>query len=205
MFTGIIQAVLPITDLVRKKGLISIKLEPEAENLKDLKHGASIAINGVCLTAKEITNNSVSFDIIQETLDCSTLQNLEIGSLVNFERSLQFGSEIGGHIISGHIDTTAELVDIEQKENNYGLTFQCDSKWSKYILPKGFIGLHGASLTVVDPSPGNLTVWLIPETLEQTNLASMVVGDRVNIEIDRQTQAIVDTVERVLVSQVKSH
>ena len=201
MFTGIIQAVLPVIGLEKKTGLISLTLEPDIRHLKDLAQGASIAINGVCLTATEISDTSVRFDIIQETLDCSTLQYLEVGSLVNFERSLQFGSEIGGHIISGHVDTTAELVNIEQKENNCGLTFQYDPKWSKYILPKGFIGLHGASLTVVDPGPDTLTVWLIPETLEQTNLSSMVVGDRVNIEIDRQTQAIVDTVERVLATQ----
>lgn len=204
MFTGIIQAVLPVVGLEKKTGLTRLSLKPDPTQLKDLKHGASIAINGVCLTVADQKEDSVSFDIIQETLDCSTLGSLELDSLVNFERSMTFGSEIGGHVISGHVDTTAEIIDIDQSENNWVITFAHEAKWSKYILPKGFIGLHGASLTLVEPTDGTLKVCLIPETLKQTNLGSMQVGDRVNIEIDRQTQAIVDTVERVLAEKNKN-
>jgi riboflavin synthase len=119
---------------------------------------------------------------------------------VNVERSFKVGDEVGGHVVSGHISTTARLVDLHKAGNDRVLTFSVDPKWQNYIFHKGYVALDGASLTVssVDRPQNCFSVSLIPETIDRTTLGAISIGGAVNVEIDSQTQAIVDTVERVL-------
>lgn len=203
MFTGIISASFPINNIVDHQGIRTISVKMDETHVDQLALGASVAINGTCLSVTKIEQTIVSFDAIEETLQKTTLGELVIGSLVHVERSLSYGTEIGGHILSGHIDCIANITKIERNADNWRGTFTVDPCWMKYILAKGFLGIHGASLTIasVDPTHHSFDVCLIPETLRITTFDTVVVGSRVNIEIDRQTQAIVDTVERVLANQ----
>lgn len=200
MFTGIVQGAFEVTSLENKANLLKIGIKLPKNLLDSLELGASIAVDGVCLTVSEIESEEVFFNIMKETLAVTTLGNLKVGYLANIERSLKFDHEIGGHILSGHVDSTAEVVDIKTPENNYIITFKVNSESTKYIFSKGYIGINGASLTVVraDKEASTFQVYLIPDTLSLTNLNEKKVSDKVNIEIDRQTQVIVDTVERVL-------
>ncbi len=170
--------------------------------LDGLETGASVAHNGCCLTVTEIKGNQVSFDLMKETLRITNLGELQPGDWVNVERAAKFSDEIGGHLMSGHIMTTAEIAKILTSENNRQIWFKVqDKQLMKYILYKGFIGIDGISLTVGEVTPTRFCVHLIPETLERTTLGKKKLGERVNIEIDPQTQAVVDTVERVLAAR----
>jgi len=201
MFTGIIQALVPVETIDEKEGLKTFCVGLPDNNLAGgLETGASIAINGVCFTVTRLDDGHVWFDAIRETLALSNINHLKPGSWVNFERSATANAEIGGHILAGHVTDTATLTTIEQGENNCRMTFAGKSAWMKYIFDKGFVALNGASLTVagVDRERNMFSVNLIPETLQRTNFPLMQEGDQVNVEIDHQTQIIVDTVERVL-------
>ncbi len=200
MYTGIVQGAYPLAVLARKPGLSELVMELNDTLVTDLEIGASVALDGVCMTVTAISGTRVSFDAMQETLNLTTLGDVKEGQYLNVERSAKQGAEIGGHLISGHVDGTAELVERTVTENNLTLFFRLPERLLKYVFHKGFIGLHGCSLTVatMDKSSSIFSVCLIPETLRVTNLGVLAVGDRVNIEVDRQTQVIVDTVERVL-------
>jgi len=199
MFTGIIQSVSKVVNVISKPGLKTLVIYIDKKLQNNIKIGASIATNGVCLTVTEINKNCVSFDVMQETLVKTNLSQLKKNSLVNTERSVKQGDEFGGHIVSGHVDMTAQVSKIKQPKNNYIVKFDCPKYWMKYIFPKGFISINGASLTIVKTyKKGGFSVHLIPETLKSTTFDKLKVGDLVNIEIDRQTQAIVNTVEHYL-------
>lgn len=200
MFTGIIQALVPIASLTTKPGLLSFALSLPPRLQENLSLGASIAIDGVCLTVTSVNNGTVTFDVMQETLTRTTLGTLTVGQNVNVERSATMGTEIGGHIVSGHVSCTAEIVAVSSPENNHAVTFQVPKEWMKYIFTKGFIALDGASLTVVDvnKTANTFSVWFIPETLRMTTFGTKDVGDRVNVEVDSRTQTIVETVENYL-------
>jgi riboflavin synthase len=128
----------------------------------------------------------------------TNLGELKVGERVNVERAARFGDEIGGHAMSGHILCTAEVSRVIASENNRQLWFHLPAQWTKYVFTKGYIGIDGISLTIGEVEGEEFNVNLIPETLQRTNIGSRQVGDRINIEIDPQTQAIVDTVERVM-------
>lgn len=199
MFVGIVQGLALVEKVERLPGLIRFSITTKAKWQVDLKKGASIAIDGVCLTVTRLDSGSVFFDVINETLERTTLKFLTEGQQVNFERSAKFGTEIGGHVLSGHIFGTAEISKIETFNNNHIVHFSCPAEWMKYILRKGYVAIDGASLTVVDVDPkGTFTVHLIPETLSITTLGFKKDQDLVNVEIDSHTQAIVETVERIL-------
>lgn len=200
MFTGIVQGAFPVRTIERKPGLLSLMIELPGELLIDLTIGASVAVDGVCLTVTAIEQQQVFFDVMQQTLTLTTLDGLKEGDCVNIERSANQGAEVGGHIISGHVDGTVEVVAIEQPENNRYVSYRLPANKMKYIFPKGFIGLNGCSLTVSDVDKSNNTcrVCYIPETLRVTTHGNKQLGDRLNFEVDRQTQAIVDTVENFL-------
>lgn len=199
MYTGIVQRVTEIITVVKKTGLNTLIIEFDNILLNNLSIGASVAIDGVCLTVTTIDNNLISFDVMQETLNKTTLGLFDAGDQVNTERSAKQGDEIGGHILSGHVEGTAVISNIIESENNYVLEFSCPKEWMKYILPKGFIAINGASLTIVNTDiNGGFSVHLIPETLRATTFKHKRLGDRVNIEIDNQTKVIVTTVERYL-------
>ena len=216
MFTGIVKGLGTVVSGHARPGLATFVVEMPAGYVDGLQIGASVAIDGVCLTATEITaspllpqggvggGHRVSFDAMQETLERTTIGSLVVGSRVNVERSYRVGDEVGGHIVSGHVTGTVEIIAIDAPENNRVVTFRADPSWMKYVLPKGFVALDGCSLTVVDVNRNDatFTVWLIPETLKMSTFGFKKVGDRVNLEIDSKTQAIVDTVENHLTSNV---
>lgn len=200
MFTGIVQAYLPIKKIEHQTGLMSFAVEFPSDLLIDLKIGASVALDGVCLTVVRIDGHEVSFDAMMETLRLTTLQYLKEGQKINVERSARLSDEVGGHRVSGHVSTVASIIAVQEPENNKVVTFQVSSDDLKYIFQKGFIALDGCSLTVtnVDAEKGTFDVWLIPETLARTGFGKKTVGDKVNVEFDPTTQVIVDTVERMM-------
>ncbi|ELY4218373.1 riboflavin synthase subunit alpha [Cronobacter sakazakii] len=202
MFTGIVQGTAKVVAIDEKTNFRTHVVELPDELLPGLETGASVAHNGCCLTVTEINGNRVSFDLMKETLRITNLGDLQTGDVVNIERAAKFSDEIGGHLMSGHIMTTAEVAKILTSENNRQIWFKIqDPTLMKYILHKGYIGIDGISLTVGEVTATRFCVFLIPETFQRTTLGTKKLGQRVNIEIDPQTQAVVDTVERVLASR----
>ncbi|RPH28252.1 riboflavin synthase subunit alpha [Buttiauxella warmboldiae] len=205
MFTGIVQGTATLVAIDEKPNFRTHVIEMPDEMLPGLETGASVAHNGCCLTVTQINGNHVSFDLMKETLRITNLGELAVGDSVNVERAAKFNDEIGGHLMSGHIMTTAEVAKILTSENNRQIWFKIhDKELMKYILHKGYIGIDGISLTVGEVTASRFCVHLIPETLERTTLGSKKPGNRINIEIDPQTQAIVDTVERVLAQRAET-
>ena len=197
MFTGIVQG-------IRKISLVSdfedgkkfrIQLEDLSENLE---HGASVAVNGVCLTAVKFYQGWAEFDIIQETLNRSNLSALKSGDSVDIERACSYGDEVGGHHVSGHVDCMGIIKKIYNAPNNRDVVVSCDKKWLAYLIPKGWITVDGISLTVVDVEDNWFSVSLIPETLKQTVLGLKTEGQKVNLEFDHTVKVIVQTIERML-------
>ncbi|MBI2410795.1 MAG: riboflavin synthase subunit alpha [Candidatus Kerfeldbacteria bacterium] len=207
MFTGIIQACVPVVEATTQPGLTTFVLEFPEKLIQNLHIGASIAVDGVCLTVVKITNNRVWFDAMDETRQKTTLGEITQNRRVNIERSATMGTEIGGHIVSGHVAGIAEIVHVDTPENNHIVTFRVPPAFMPYIFHKGFIALDGASLTIVDvdKTAATFSVWLIPETLRMTTFGFKQASDKVNIEIDSRTQMIVDTIERVLQEQQHNH
>ena len=203
MFTGIVQVQARVAAVTPKSDIVTLRMAFPAAFLKDIAIGASVSIHGCCLTVTAIHGDEADFDMVPETLARTSFKVLKVGDLVNAERSLRFGDEVGGHILSGHIDTVATISRMETFEHSRVVMFQLPKEWIKYVFEKGYVALNGASLTVthVDRSAGTFKISLIPETLAKTTFGKAVVGDLVNIEIDRTTQAIVDTVERVVAQQ----
>lgn len=199
MFTGIIRAICSISSVDASFNFMRYSVIGDSSSLASLQKGASVSIDGVCQTVVDIDGNEVWFEAIGETLSRTTLKSLKRGDPLNFERAACFGDEIGGHILSGHVFGTAFLETIARSENNCVLTLRCRPEWCKYLFPKGYIALNGASLTLVDvlPAEGLFTVHLIPETLKRTTFSIKQIGDSINVEFDSFTQTIVDTLERV--------
>jgi riboflavin synthase len=201
MFTGIVYGTFKVLELSHEEGIIRLAVELPLELTSKIELGSSISVDGVCLTVSKILENKVYFDVILETIRVTTLANLVLEDLVNIELSLSTQKEIGGHIVSGHIDCSAEISSIEKPDkNNSTLTFSIDNKWNKYIFQKGFIAVNGCSLTVgtVNKQESTFSIYLIPETIRRTNLGQKKVGDKVNIEVEKYTQVLVDTVENFL-------
>lgn len=206
MFTGIVQGTAPVVAIEEKSNFRTHVVEMPSELLPELALGASVAHNGCCLTVTEVNGNRVSFDLMKETLRITNLGDIKEGDVVNLERAAKFSDEIGGHLMSGHIMCTAEIAKIYTSENNRQIWFRMPSDdLMKYVLHKGFIGIDGISLTIGEVVGNRFCVHLIPETLARTTLGKKRLGHRVNIEIDPQTQAVVDTVERVLAQRDIAH
>jgi len=199
MFTGIVQGLCRVAAVVDEPGLRRLRIDL-GELALGLETGASVAVNGTCLTATQIDAGRVGFDLIRESADRSNLGAIRTGDLVNIERSLKFGDEIGGHVLSGHVADVVTVAQIDAAANERTIWFDVAPQWLPYLFHKGFVALDGASLTIarVDRDRHRIAVSLIPETIARTTLGRSVVGDRVNLEIDAQTQAIVTTVERLL-------
>lgn len=197
MFTGIVQGIAKVRDVVSEPGLSTFVIEFPEEQVQGVTIGASVAINGTCLTVTRQEGRDLYFDAMQETLRLTTLGALQPGDDINFERAARIGDEIGGHLLSGHIHTTATIVEILRPENNVTLWFELPEAWARYIFPKGYIAINGASLTIGEVEGNRFNVHLIPETLRATTFGNAVAGQSVNIEIDSQTQTIVDTLARL--------
>ncbi len=203
MFTGIVQSQATVISFKLANNLARLVIKTSAEFINGLETGASIAVNGVCLTVVEFSQGegssaTIAFDVIDETLAISNLALLTVDAEVNIERSLKVGDELGGHIVSGHVHCQAALIAKQATATNCRLTFELPGKWQHYVLAKGFIAVNGISLTVGEKVNADaFCVHLIPETLARTNLSQLAIGDKVNLEFDQQTITIVTTIERL--------
>ena len=199
VFSGIVHSTGTITQASKSTDSLTLEIESSSDFVADLQIGASVCIDGVCLTVTSVNDTLMSFDLIIETLRSTTFDTVKISDQVNLERSIKFGDEIGGHILSGHVSDTISIDKISKTDENYVLTFKTSSDIVKYIFPKGYVAINGVSLTVGDVSrEDNLfDVYLIPETLRRTNLSNKLVGDLVNVEIESQTRNTVDTITQI--------
>jgi riboflavin synthase len=197
MFSGITRGLFPVVETKREPTLLRYAVDL-GESGGDLEIGASVSIDGVCQTVVALDGTVAHFDAIVETLERTTLDALVPGRRVSVERSLRVGDEIGGHEVSGHVIGTGEVVEVVRQDHRVSLRIAVPADWLRYILPKGFVALDGSSLTVGETDAGGFWVHLVPETLRLTALGDKGPGDRVNLELDARTVAIVDTVERVL-------
>ena len=201
MFSGIVQGTGKVQKITAKKSYISIEISAPKNFNKKLKKGASISVNGVCLTSLDSGQKKLKFDVINETLSKTNISKLKKGSLVNLERSITASTEIGGHLMSGHIHFSGRVEKILTKNTNKDLQIKFPRKYKEYIFEKGYIGLNGCSLTLGKVNKDSFYVHLIPETLEVTNLNALKKGSLVNIEIDQNTIAVVETVKNSLAAQ----
>lgn len=201
MFTGIVQGMASLVAIDKREKFQTHTIRLTGSMREDLVIGASVAHNGCCLTVTKLDEELVSFDLMQATLSLTNLGLLSVGDVVNIERAAKFGDEIGGHSMSGHIHCLAEISQVIDSPNNRTIWFSLPEAQIKYVLKKGYIGIDGCSLTIGEVKGNTFSVHLIPETLNRTLFGERKVGQQVNIEIDPQTQAIVDTVERVLAAK----
>ena len=201
MFTGIVQGVAQAATVSDRPGLRSFELALPAGFDAGLEIGASVACDGVCLTVTALpAPGRACFDVMQQSLGLTTLGGLVQGGRLNVERAAKDGAEIGGHPLSGHIDCVGRLIGLRQPENNHVLRIEVPPSHRRYVFAKGYIAINGASLTVAeaDRRAGWFEVWLIPETLRMTTFGDKREGDALNIEIERGTQVVVDTVRDAL-------
>ena len=185
MFTGLVQELGKVTDI--KVGETSATLTIEAPiSVRGISKGDSVAINGVCLTAVAITDSTFAADVMVQTLRVTTLGKLVEGSPVNVELSARLDSLMGGHIVQGHVDGIAEVVERAPGEKWEKFVVRIPAHLSQFVVNQGSIALDGVSLTVgeMNDAKNEVTVWLIPETLAKTNLSQKVIGDTVNVEVD---------------------
>lgn len=199
MFTGIVKGLCPVVAIEDHDGVRRLRTEL-GDLAQGLELGASVAHNGVCLTAVAIDGPVADFEVISETLALTNLASIEVGDRVNIERSLTMGDELGGHVLSGHVSATMTVDEIEIDGANRTMWFAVPPAQMPFLLWKGWVAIDGVSLTIsrVDRGADRIAVSLIPETLERTRLGSAAVGTVVNLEIDPTTQTIVETVRATL-------
>ena len=198
MFSGIISA-LGVVKNITYNEIYSVDIEVKKINLEDfeksdnlIKVGCSISCSGVCLTLTKKKDNVLTFDISKETMNKTNLSNWKIGNIVNLERALKVGDEIGGHFVTGHVDTVLELKKIIEDKGSKILYINLNNQISPYIASKGSITIEGISLTVNDVNKDYFNVNIIPFTWDNTNLSNVKVNDFVNIEIDLLSRYLVN-------------
>ena len=183
MFTGIVEELGRVKKKASKGELLELSIGAE-KTRADLNKGDSIAVNGVCLTVTHLERDLFRVEVMSETLKRTTLGELEAGSKVNLERALRADGRLGGHIVSGHIDGLAVIRRVKQRERERMIEIVPPREVLRYIVPQGSVALEGISLTVVEQKDDSFTVFLIPHTLENSNLGSKKVSDRLNLEVD---------------------
>lgn len=193
MFTGIIEELGKIASLEKRADGAKIKIAAKTV-CEDTNEGDSIAVNGVCLTALEITPNSFTADVSGETLDKSTLGNLKTGSKVNLERAVTPATRLGGHIVQGHVDARGKFLGAKQEGDFWTVKIGFPREIGQYLVYKGSVSVEGISLTIAELKDDHFEIAVIPKTWELTNLSSLKTGDAVNLEAD----VIAKYVERIL-------
>ncbi len=183
MFTGIVEEAGQVLAFEPRQAAWSLAISARVA-LEDLAEGDSIAVNGCCLTAAQHEGNTLRFDVLEETRRLTNFSALKPGALVNLERSLRFGGKVGGHFVTGHIDTQGTVAVFEGRGKDYYLGVRIPPEWSRYVVHKGSIAIDGISLTIAEVTADTFAVWLIPHTLEVTNLREKRLGDPVNLEFD---------------------
>lgn len=195
MFTGIVEELGEIREIDREADSITLTIRATTV-LDDVHHGDSIAVNGVCLTVVEFGDDFFTADLMQETLDRSSLGQVEVGSKVNLERATAVGQRLGGHIVQGHIDGTGEVISRTPGERWEVVRISLPGQLSKYVVEKGSIAVDGTSLTVSAVGEGFFEVSLIPTTLTDSVIGSTAVGAKVNLEVDVLAKYVEKMLER---------
>lgn len=205
MYTGIVQGAGRVVTLTPTVSGLHLALRFPQALLRDLQIGASVSVDGVCLSVVTIEGDLISFDAIHATLERTNLGDRLVGDVVNLERSARQGDENGGHAMYGHVSDTARISSIRLDGPRAHIELHVPAPWSSYIFPRGFLSINGCSLTLAeaDAERGHCRVNLIPETIRVTGFFQYRVGDRLNIEVEQQTQVMVDIVERVLTRQAQ--
>ena len=198
MFSGIVQEAGKVKDFLKREDIYNISIDCSSKITSNLKKGASVSVDGVCLTVKDENPEILRFDLVEETIKRTNFQNIKIGDNVNLERSLKMGDEIGGHLVSGHIHGISKVVSIEIRDQSWDVEISIEPFMQEYILHKGYVAINGCSLTVGEVSKESFLIHLIPETLSVTNLFQLEQDSTVNIELDQNTIIIADTVKKYL-------
>ncbi|MGK0189743.1 MAG: riboflavin synthase [Verrucomicrobiales bacterium] len=196
MFTGIIESVAPVAELsaTEKGGRLTLE---NVSFASELELGESIAVNGTCLTVTHFTpDGSVSFDLLQETLRVTNLGALRPNCRVNLERALAVGQRMSGHYVQGHIDCVSEILSITPDGNDHRLDIALPASFQHLVVHRGSIAVSGISLTIADLRDDAFTLWIIPHTMQVTNLGVSKSGDPVNLEFDVLAK-YVDRLEQV--------
>ena len=202
MFTGIVQGTGTIISIDKKSTSSTLSIDL-GELSSHLSLGSSVSIDGVCMTVTSQKDTIVFFDAIQETLSRTTLGQAVEGDMVNLERALKMGDELGGHLLSGHIMCKSSVVSRKNNGDGVDLEISINDELKPYIMEKGYIAIDGISLTIGKVNQNTFNLHLIPETLERTTINSKIEGSLVNIEIDSITQAVVSTVASIMDNSIK--
>jgi riboflavin synthase len=184
MFTGIVEAVGEVARMVESTPGTYL-LELQTALASQMKIGDSLANNGVCLTVVSQTSSILGFDLLAETVTRSNLIDLKVGDLVNLERSMAASSRFDGHLVQGHVDTTAKLLAVETHGQDHRIEIELPRDFARYVIFKGSIAVNGVSLTVAELLSDRFVNWIIPHTWSLTNLRQLQSGDRVNLEFDQ--------------------
>lgn len=198
MFTGIVTGIGQVHKIINNNEFITLLIKVPKGFSKNIEKGASVSVNGVCLTVKKGGTNVLEFDVIEETLKLTNLGDLSKKSKVNLERSMTASTEIGGHLVSGHIHGTGKVLKVMNKKKTKDIQIKIPSDLMQYFFYKGYIAVNGCSLTIGKVLKSSLYIHLIPETLTMTTFININKGDLVNIEIEQSTINIVETVKRVM-------
>ena len=201
MFTGIVSGQGHIQNIKNNVDYTSITIKATAGFSKNLKRGASVAVNGVCLTVKKGTTDLLEFDVIAETLEKTNFKLLSKGNKVNLERSMKANTEIGGHLVSGHIHGVGVIKSINDRGQTKDLRIQPPASLMEYLFYKGYVGLNGCSLTIGKVFKSSFNIHLIPETIKVTNFQKMKKGDLINLEIDQTTINTVETIKKIMLER----
>ena len=184
MFTGIVQRLGNITDIKMEGTAGRITMVPNRPFDKLIGLGDSIAVNGTCLTVADIEGDKLMFDVLGETFDKTNLGEKKPGDLVNLEQALALGDTLGGHIVTGHVDNTGIVAKVEEIGRDFKFTVECSRDMSMLMVYKGSIAIDGISLTVAELIDNGFIVYIIPHTIQETDMSEFKVGTKVNLEAD---------------------
>ena len=201
MFTGIVSGKGNLKKIVKCEDYISLIIQAPKGFAKNLSKGASVSVNGVCLTVKKGRTDILEFDVIEETLKKTNLKNISRSSKLNLERSMTANTEIGGHLVSGHIHGTGEVLKVINRKETKDLLVKIPSQLREYFFYKGYVALNGCSLTIGKVLKSSFYIHLIPETVSITNFKEIKKGDLINIEVEQTTINTVETVKRVMLER----
>ena len=201
MFTGIVSGKGNLKKIVKCEDYISLIIQAPKGFAKNLSKGASVSVNGVCLTVKKGRTDLLEFDVIEETLKKTNLKNISRLSKLNLERSMTANTEIGGHLVSGHIHGTGEVLKVINRKKTKDLLIKIPSQLREYFFFKGYVALNGCSLTIGKVLKSSFYIHLIPETVSITNFKEIKKGDLINIEVEQTTINTVETVKRVMLER----
>ena len=198
MFTGIVSGKGHVQKIIKSKDYVSLIIKAPKGFSKNLIKGASVSVNGVCLTVKKGKTDILEFDVIEETLQKTNLKDISKSSKVNLERSMTARTEIGGHLVSGHIHGTGEVLKVINRQATKDLQIKIPTSLREYFFYKGYVALNGCSLTIGKVLKTSFYIHLIPETVSVTTFKDIKKGDLINIEIEQATINTVETVKRVM-------